>query len=65
MATIWAQDDVREFKLIATQQNAIEIEIQRFEFYVSGNTPENQCHLHIVPYEDAELALSMEFILSL
>jgi len=27
---------------------------------VSGSNPENQCHLHIVPCEDAELALSME-----
>jgi len=32
---------------------------------VSGNNPENQFHLHIVPCEDAELALSMEITPSL
>jgi len=29
-------------------------------FYVSGNAPGNQGHFHIIPTEDAELALSME-----
>jgi len=32
---------------------------------VSGSNPENQCHLHIVPCEDAELVLSMEITSSL
>jgi len=65
MATIWSQDDVREFERVAVQQNAIESDVQKFEFYVSGSNPENQCHLHIVPCEDAELALSMEITSSL
>jgi len=58
-STIWAQDDVEEFDRIATQQNMIE-NAQQFEFYVSGNTPEYPSQLHIIPCEDAELALSME-----
>ena len=58
-STIRAQDDVDEFDRIAIQQNTIE-NAQQFEFYVIGNTPENQCHLHIIPSENAELALSME-----
>jgi hypothetical protein len=33
---------------------------QQFDFYVSGNAPGNQGHFHIIPKEDAELALSME-----
>jgi len=56
-STIWAQDDVREFDRIATQQNTINA--QQFDIYASGNTPENQCHLRIIPCEDAELALIM------
>ena len=59
-ATIWSQDDVHEFEHVAVKQNAIESDVQKFEFYVSGSNPENQCHLHIVPCEDTELALSME-----
>ena len=59
-ATIWSQDDVREFKRIAAKQNETERDVQKFQFYVSGSNPENQCHLHIVLCEDAELALSME-----
>ena len=59
-ATIWAQDDVHKFERIAIQQNAIVNAVHKFEFYVSGNTPENQGHLHMVPGEDAELALLME-----
>jgi len=31
-ATIWAQDDVREFERIATQQNAIESEVQKQDY---------------------------------
>jgi len=31
-ATIWAQDDVREFEHIATQQNAIESEVQKQDY---------------------------------
>jgi len=38
---------------------------RKFEFYVSGSNPENQCHLHVVLCEDAELALSMEITSSL
>jgi len=30
--TIWAQDDVREFERIATQQNAIESEVQKQDY---------------------------------
>ena len=33
--------------------------------FVRGSNPENQCHLHIVPCENAELALSMEITSSL
>ena len=64
-ATIWSQDEVREFERVAVKQNAIESDVQKFEFYVSGSNPEIQCHLHVVPYEDAELALSMEITSSL
>ena len=56
----WSQDEVREFERVAVKQNAIESDVQKFEFYVSGSNPENQRHLHVVPCEDAELALSME-----
>ena len=64
-ATIWSQDEVREFDRVAVKQNAIERDVQKFEFYVNGSNPENQCHLHVVPCEDAELALSMEITSSL
>ena len=64
-ATIWSQDDVREFECVAVKQNAIEGDVQKFEFYVSGSNPETQCHLHLVPCEDAELALSMKITSSL
>ena len=64
-STIWSQDDVREFKRIAAKQNETERDVQKFQFYVSGSNPENQCHLHIVPCEDAELVLSMEITSSL
>ena len=60
-ATMWSQDEVLEFE----KQNAIESDVQKLEFYVSGSNPENQCHLHIVPCEDAELVLSMEITSSL
>jgi len=63
--TIWSQDEVLEFERVAIKQNAIESDVQEFEFYVSGSNPENQCHLHIVPCEDAELFLSMEITSSL
>jgi len=59
-ATMWSQDEVLEFERVAVKQNAIESDVQKFEFFVSGSNPENQCHLHIVPCEDAELVLSME-----
>ena len=36
------------------KQNAIESDVKKFEFYVSGSNPENQCHLHVVPCEDAD-----------
>ena len=65
MATIWSQGEVREFERVAVKQNAIKSDVQKFEFHVSGSNPENQCHLHIVPCEDAELALSMEITSSL
>jgi len=65
MATIWSQDEVREFERVAVKQNAIKSDVQKFVFYVSGSNPENQCHLHVVPCEDAELALSMEITSSL
>jgi len=64
-ATIWSQDDVCEFERVAVKQNAIESNVQKFEFYVSGSNSDNQCHLHVVPFEDVELALSMEITLSL
>ena len=64
-ATIWSQDEVREFQRVAVKQNAIESDVQKFKFYVSGSNPDNQCHLHVVPCEDAELALSMEITSSL
>jgi len=64
-ATIWSQDEVREFECVVVKQNAIESDVQKFEFHVSGRNPENQCHLHVVPCEYAELALSMEISSSL
>jgi len=64
-ATIWSQDDVREFQRIAAKKNEAERDVQKFQFYVSGSNPENQCHLHIVPCEDAEMALSMKITSSL
>jgi len=63
--TRWSQDEVREFELVAVKQNAIESDVRKFEFYVSGSNPENQCHLHVVPSEDAQLALSMKITSSL
>jgi len=63
--TIWSQDEVREFERVVVKQNAVESDVQKFEIYVSGSNPENQCHLHVVPCEDAELALSMEITSSL
>ena len=59
MATIWSQDDVREFERVAVQQNAIESGVQKFEFYVCGSNPENQCQFHILPCEDAELSMEI------
>jgi len=56
---------VCEFERVATKQNEIESDVHKFEFYVSGSNPENQCHLHVVLCEDAELALSMEITSSL
>jgi len=50
-ATIWSQDDVREFERVAIKQNDTEFDVQKFEFYVSGSNPENQFHLHVVPCE--------------
>jgi len=47
------------------KQNAIESDVQKFEFYVSGRNLGNQCHLHVVPCKDAELALSIEITSSL
>jgi len=58
--TKWSQDQVREFERVAVKQNAIESGVEKFEFYVSGRNPENQCHLHVVPCGDADLGLSME-----
>ena len=58
-STVWDQDDVDEFDRIAIQHNTIR-NAQQFEFYVSGNTSGNQSHFHIIPKEDAELALSMK-----
>jgi len=60
-ATIGSQDDVCEFERAAVKQNAIESDVPKFEFYVSGS----KCHLHVVPCEDAELALSLEITSSL
>ena len=34
---------------IAEKQNATESHVQKFQFYVSGSNPKNQCHLHVVP----------------
>ena len=64
-ATIWSQDEEREFERVAVKQNAIKSDVQKFESYVGGSNPENQCHLYVVPCEDAELALSMEISSSL
>jgi len=47
-ATIWSQDDVREFERVAVKQIETESDVQKFEFYVNGSNPENQCHLHIL-----------------
>jgi len=58
-STVWDQDDVDEFDRIATLQNTLG-NAQQFEFYVSGNAPGNQGHFHIIPKEDAKLALSLE-----
>jgi len=58
-STVWDHNDVDEFDSISTQQNTID-NTQQFEFYVSGNTPGNQGRFHIIPKEDAELALSMK-----
>jgi len=55
-SSVWDQDDVDEFDGIATQHNKTD-NTQQFEFYVSGNTPGNQGRFHIIPKEDAELAL--------
>ena len=52
-ATIWSEDDVREFECVMSKQNETESDVQNFEFYVSGDNPENQCNLHVVPCEDA------------
>jgi len=58
-STVWDQDNVDEFDRIATLQNTLG-NAQQFDFYVSGNAPENQGHFQIIPKEDAELALSLE-----
>jgi len=55
-STVLDQDDVDELDRIATQQNTIG-NTQQFDFYVSGNTPGNQGHFHLVPKWNAELAL--------
>jgi len=57
-STVWDHKDIDEFDRIATQQNTIH-NTQQFEFYVSGNTPGNQGRFHIIPKEDAKLALFM------
>jgi len=58
-SAVWDHNDVDEFDHIAAQQNTIE-NTQQFTFYVSGSTPGNQGRFHIIPKEDAELALSMK-----
>jgi len=58
MSTVGDQEDVDEFDRIATQHNTT-ANTRQFEFYVNGNIPGNQGHFHIIPKEDAELALSM------
>ena len=57
-STVGDQDEVDEFDRIATQHN-MTANARQFECYVSGNTPGNQGCFHIIPQEDAELALSM------
>ena len=55
-STVGDHNDVDEFDRIATQQNTMD-DTQQFQFYVSGNTPGNKGRFHIIPKEDAELAL--------
>ena len=64
-AAIWSQDDVCEFKRVAVKQNVSGSDGGKCKFYVGGSNPENQCHLHVVPCKDADLALSMEITPSL
>jgi len=64
-ATLWSQDDVREFQNVAGKKNETGCDVQKLQFYVSGSNLETQCHLYVVPCEDAELALSMEITSSL
>jgi len=57
-STVLDHNNVDEFDRITTHKNTID-NTQQFEFYVNGNTPGNQGRFHIIPKEDAELALSM------
>ena len=57
--------DACEFERVAVHQNASGSDGKTCKFYVSGSNPENQCHLYVVPCEDADLALSTEITPSL
>jgi len=56
-STLGDQDDADKFDHIATQYDST-VNTRQLEFYESGNTPGNQGRFHIIPKEDAELALS-------
>ena len=57
-STVGDLEDVDEFNCIAIQHNTT-VNTRQFEFYVSGDVPGNQGHFHIIPKEDAKMALSM------
>ena len=56
-ATIWAQDDVREFERIATQQNAIESEVQKQDYPESEMDEWDWDEMEASPFKETTTAI--------
>jgi len=62
-ATIWAQDDLREFERIATQQNAIESEVQKQDYPDSEMDEWDWDEMEAFPFKETTTAIKRPVIL--
>ena len=62
-ATIWAQDDVREFERIATQQNAIESEVQKQDYPDSEMDEWDWDEMEASPFKETTTAIKRPVLL--